>query len=240
MRQKKNNQIILIIAFVAFLVIFGVLHIIFPQETISLDEGRRLAKFPKLTYKDAVTGKQAENIEAWYSDQFPFRNSFITIGKTMRTSLYPNLNPGGIALYQIKRDLMAEDLGDTDPDTPPAPDVTFPSDPVAPVDRQTGLSLPIRLLRQRPNRKSRRFHLAKEKAVEKADWSLWERAMERFTAMKNSSKLCEPPEHDQNHMGANLNMYSSCTDGHRNLRAGRVSQRVLLAASMSGNILESA
>ncbi|NLZ67197.1 MAG: hypothetical protein GX910_06095 [Clostridiaceae bacterium] len=211
MRQKKNNQIILIIAFVAFLVIFGVLHILFPQETISLDEGRRLAKFPKLTYKDAVTGKQAENIEAWYSDQFPFRNSFITIGKTMRTSLYPNLNPGGIALYQIKRDLMAEDLGDTDPDTPPAPDVTFPSDPVAPVDPSDGTqpsdpSPPTTTKPEEPPIPT----LPKEKAVEKGGLVVMgTRAMERFYG---DEKLLKNYANRLNTIkttwGANLNMYS--------------------------------
>ncbi len=215
MRQKKNNQIILITAFVAFLVIFGVLHIILPQETISLDEGRRLKTFPKLTYKDAVTGKQAEKIEAWYNDQFPFRNSLITIGKSMRASLFPNLNPGGLALYQINRDLMPDDPGDDDPDTPPAPIETSPPnqvvDPTGLSDPsgETGTSestTPTTTKQEDPPIPT----LPKENPVEKGGLVVMgTRVMERFYG---DEKLLKNYANRLNTVkttwGANLNMYS--------------------------------
>lgn len=214
MRQKKNNQIILITAFVAFLVIFGVLHIILPQETISLDEGRRLKTFPKLTYKDAVTGKQAEKIEAWYNDQFPFRNSLITIGKSMRASLFPNLNPGGLALYQINRDLMPDDPGNDDPDTPPTQSETSPPDPVDPTDHSgpsektqpSESTTPTTTKQEDPPIPT----LPKENPVEKGGLVVMgTRAMERFYG---DEKLLKNYANRLNTVkttwGANLNMYS--------------------------------
>lgn len=107
--QKKLNHNILAISFVATLSVMGILHFLLPGHDISLEEGRRLNRFPALSYDDAVSGRQAENIENWYSDQFPFRESLIKMGKQMQRIAFPNLNAGGLELVFISHDMVPED-----------------------------------------------------------------------------------------------------------------------------------
>jgi len=126
-RKTKQNQIILAVAFLAILSIMGVLHFILPGQDVSLEEGRLLHHFPSLSYKDAVNGKQAENIEDWYSDQFPFRDSLIKMGKQIQRIVYPNLNAGGLELVAISHDLVPDEV------TPDAEvDANRPTDNVQP------------------------------------------------------------------------------------------------------------
>ncbi|MGI6090325.1 MAG: DHHW family protein [Saccharofermentanales bacterium] len=116
MRTRTRNQIITIYTFVIFLLAVGFLHIILPSKEISEDEGRKLRTFPKLNLEDARTGQQAANIEGWFSDQFPFRPTLITIGKNWRSLAFPNLNPDGLQITPISHDLAVAEDPDNDPD----------------------------------------------------------------------------------------------------------------------------
>ncbi len=129
MKTRQKNQTLVVISFLVCLLVIGVLHLILPEEDISVDEGRSLNHFPKLQYEDALTGEQAVKIEKWYNDQFPFRDSFIRAGKSWRTIAYPNLNPDGLAIFLIP-DEQGVDIPDTtDPEPEPEPSQTSPSDP---------------------------------------------------------------------------------------------------------------
>lgn len=129
MKTRQKNQTLVVISFLVCLLVIGVLHLILPEEDISVDEGRSLNHFPKLQYEDALTGEQAVKIEKWYNDQFPFRDSFIRAGKNWRTIAYPNLNPDGLAIFLIP-DEQGVDIPDTtDPEPEPEPSQTSPSDP---------------------------------------------------------------------------------------------------------------
>ena len=113
MKTRQTNQTLVVISFLVSLLVIGVLHLILPEEDVSLDEGRTLSHFPKLLYADALSGEQAVKIEKWYNDQFPFRDSFIRAGKSWRAKAYPNLNPDGLAIFLIR-----DEEGQETPDTP--------------------------------------------------------------------------------------------------------------------------
>ncbi|HHV41976.1 MAG TPA: hypothetical protein GXX72_03910 [Clostridiaceae bacterium] len=110
MNYRFRNQKITALFFLFILLIIGFLHLILPGKDISEDEGRKLARFPKLNYEDAKSGKQAANIEGWFSDQFPFRPLLIKAGKSWRSIVFPNLNSGGLQITPINHNLaVAED-----------------------------------------------------------------------------------------------------------------------------------
>lgn len=123
MRTRQNNQTILIVSFLVALLVIGTLHLILPEQEMSEDEGRRLSRFPQLNYADALTGEQAVKIEKWYNDQFPFRGSFISAGKSWRKLAYPNLNSDGLAIF-----LIPDEEGSNLPDEPEIPE-PLPTDP---------------------------------------------------------------------------------------------------------------
>lgn len=127
MKIRQRNQTIVVISFLVSLLVIGVLHLLLPEEDISIDEGRSLSHFPKLLYADALTGEQAVKIEKWYNDQFPFRDSFIRAGKKIRTAAYPNLNPDGLAIFLIP-DEQGVEIPD-EPDPEPQPEPSQPTQP---------------------------------------------------------------------------------------------------------------
>lgn len=147
MPTRQKNQTILIVSFLVTLLVIGVLHLILPEQDISEDEGRRLSRFPELSYADALTGEQAVKIEKWYSDQFPFRESFISSGKTWRKLAYPNLNADGMAIYLIPDEEGSNLPEEPEPTEPPAtdpvpsqsddPDVTETENPTEPTSPPT-------------------------------------------------------------------------------------------------------
>lgn len=124
-RRRQSNQALLIVTFLVSLLVLGILHPLLPEKEISEDEGRRLKHFPKLSYADALTGQQAVKIEAWYNDQFPFRERFIAAGKRWRAA-YPNLNPDGLALFLVPDEEGVEIPDQTEPEPEPAPTGTEP------------------------------------------------------------------------------------------------------------------
>ncbi|MFA5585209.1 MAG: DHHW family protein [Saccharofermentanales bacterium] len=142
MKTRQSNHTMTVLSFLVALLVIGVLHLIIPEEDISLDEGRSLNHFPKLIYADALTGQSAVKIEKWYNDQFPFRQSFIQAGKAWRSVAYPNLNADGLAIYLIP-DEQGVPIPEPEPTEPPAtepstgptePQGTDPTDPPEPTE----------------------------------------------------------------------------------------------------------
>ncbi|NLA95940.1 MAG: hypothetical protein GX838_03755 [Clostridiaceae bacterium] len=136
MKTRQSNQSALVVTFLVALLVIGVLHLIAPEQDLSEDEARTLARFPTLSYNDARTGKQAANIEKWYNDQFPFREAFIRAGKNWRNIAYPNLNADGMAIYPmpdeegslVPQETLPAEV--TDPVTTPAGEGTERTDPL--------------------------------------------------------------------------------------------------------------
>jgi len=76
--MKKRYYNIQIIIFLAFIFVFFLLFIIIPDKEFSQQENRNLAQFPEFTLSDLASGKFTENFESYLSDQFAFRDFWIT------------------------------------------------------------------------------------------------------------------------------------------------------------------
>ena len=138
MKRRQKNQTIVSLVFLVTLLVFGVLHMIIPEQEVSEDEGRLLSHFPKLSYADALTGEQAVKIEKWYNDQFPFRNLFIRSGKGFRALAYPNMNPDGMAIQLIPDEEGVIPDPEPEPEPEPQPTDPPPSGTTDPSQTETG------------------------------------------------------------------------------------------------------
>lgn len=76
--HKENAQKLTCLAFVAFLIVFLFLNIITPSNEISEKENRNLALFPRVSTDNLLSGKFMTDFESFISDQFVFRNHFVS------------------------------------------------------------------------------------------------------------------------------------------------------------------
>ncbi|MGI6157919.1 MAG: DHHW family protein [Saccharofermentanales bacterium] len=144
-RTRQINQMIALVVFLVTLLVFGILHIILPDQDISVDEGRELQSFPKLTYEDLRSGELAPKMDGWYNDQFPFRDGLLSIGNAWRAVAYPNLNADGVAILPVQNlDVIgkpgtpdATDPADVPPETTPVETAPKATDPEATVPATT-------------------------------------------------------------------------------------------------------
>lgn len=127
-KRLRTNQTSTIIVFIVILLSTGLLHFVFPEQDVSVDEGRKLRHFPSLNVENARNGKQAALIEGWFSDQFPFRSSLIKAGRSWRKTAFPNLNKDGLQIIPINHDLTGEDEPDTPDETDPGVEPVEPPD----------------------------------------------------------------------------------------------------------------
>lgn len=75
MKEKSKNVIqTIVFVFILFLVLF--LNILKEDEIISNSERRKLATFPKISFKNITSSKFSEEFEKYAMDQFVFRDFF--------------------------------------------------------------------------------------------------------------------------------------------------------------------
>jgi hypothetical protein len=65
--------------FFAALLAIPLLYFILPKQKISMDEKRKLAIVPELSYESYIKGAWADSIDEYVDDHFPFRTSIIDI-----------------------------------------------------------------------------------------------------------------------------------------------------------------
>lgn len=70
--------------FIAVLLVGGLLFFTLPRSHVSLDEKRDLAKPPHLTLPAAASGKFSRDADDYYSDNFIFRDFFITLAARIK------------------------------------------------------------------------------------------------------------------------------------------------------------
>ncbi len=105
---------ILSLIFTAFLLVFGLLHILLPDQPVSVTERRSLAQFPSGGLSSAADGVFMLNMEKYLPDQFPFREGFRTL-KSMAERLSGRLDANGI--YESDGYLASVEFGYS-PDAP--------------------------------------------------------------------------------------------------------------------------
>ena len=76
--SKEGSQKLTALAFIAFLVVFLCLNILTPSKKISEMENRTLALFPDLSFERLSDGSFMKDFESYISDQFVFRNHFVS------------------------------------------------------------------------------------------------------------------------------------------------------------------
>ena len=71
-------QLTLAVLLFCFLLIFGALIYLLPQKSFSENENRLLSELPSPSLQSLASGKYTGRLADFYSDQFPFRDAFIS------------------------------------------------------------------------------------------------------------------------------------------------------------------
>ena len=80
--NKKNCTIIqnIVCMFpLLFILTMFILHLALPDKTFSQEERRYLAQWPVFDIETVLNGSYESKVEAYFSDQFPFRDVWVHI-----------------------------------------------------------------------------------------------------------------------------------------------------------------
>ncbi len=79
--MKKNSilKFLTVFLFLGFIIIFPIINIVTPDKTISTLENKILTQLPKISIDKIKTGYFMKTFDEYTSDQFPFREKFISI-----------------------------------------------------------------------------------------------------------------------------------------------------------------
>ncbi len=80
-QKARRNDLIIFLTFFLPLAIFSVVFLFWPTSEISSRENRALAQRPKFSFDALLKGDFSAAIDAYYADQFPFRESLIAVNK---------------------------------------------------------------------------------------------------------------------------------------------------------------
>ena len=92
--MKKNANIIQIVIFCAFIAILAVLCLVTPSKEFSEQENRYLDQRPKFSFEDLFSGEFIEDFEGYVTDQFVFRDSWISMKSRFERLLGKTENNG--------------------------------------------------------------------------------------------------------------------------------------------------
>ncbi|MEG0626362.1 DHHW family protein [Anaerorhabdus sp.] len=112
--MKRNIQILTCICFCGFVGVLGILNVIQPDKRFSENENRYLAKLPSFSvsalFKDNYTG----DLETYITDQFIFRDEWISI-KSLSRKLTGSIENNGV--YFGKENQLLQMFSTTDLET---------------------------------------------------------------------------------------------------------------------------
>ena len=114
---SNNNQglhIANVIVFCSILFVGGIASLVMKKETVSVMENRKLATFPKYSDSTMWNGKFFKDIEAYYADNFPFRDKWIGFSTANHSRL--GFQSSEIKIYNPENDAEANETpaeGDT-------------------------------------------------------------------------------------------------------------------------------
>lgn len=81
---NKKIHLVNVILFCCLLLAGGIASLAMKKENVSVMENRKLAAFPEYTDSTFWKGKFFKDIEAWYADNFPFRDKWIDFSARIR------------------------------------------------------------------------------------------------------------------------------------------------------------
>ena len=108
---NKKIHLVNVIFFCGILVIGGIVSLAMKKEPVSEMENRKLAAFP--VYSDSMlwSGKYFKNIEAYYADNFPYRDKWIAFSSSFKNKL--GFQSSDIKIYEPGNDTEANEKKDT-------------------------------------------------------------------------------------------------------------------------------
>lgn len=109
--MSKRSSWIQIILFTAFISVFFLLFIFSPDKSFSEQENRELQKFPDFSFNELLYGKYTKNFESYTTDQFAFRDSWISLKAGTELLIGKEQNKG---VYLCKDNTLIESF--TKPD----------------------------------------------------------------------------------------------------------------------------
>ena len=88
--NKKNSDIMNTVCMlpILFILVMFILHPALPDKTFSKEERRYLAQWPVFHIERVLNGSYEAKVEAYFSDQFPFRNFWVDIQKSSEQILF--------------------------------------------------------------------------------------------------------------------------------------------------------
>lgn len=96
--MSKRYSVFLCVLFCAFLGFFAALHILTPDRTFSENENRNLEQLPSLVLTGSganlFSGEFMSDFESYVTDQFPFRDTFMTVKAACELALGKTSNNG--------------------------------------------------------------------------------------------------------------------------------------------------
>ena len=80
---RKKFHMILIVVMAIIIIVFDLVFIVMPDKETSETENRSLQLFPRLTWATLTDGRFETNFDSYVADQFPLRNSWLTVKTTV-------------------------------------------------------------------------------------------------------------------------------------------------------------
>jgi hypothetical protein len=121
---NKKIHLVNVIIFCGLLLLGGIASFAMKKEKVSVMENRKLAEFPVYTDSSFWKGKYFKDIEAWYADNFPFRDKWIDFSGKLRNKF--GYESGEIKMYDQANDadanLKVKDTTKENSHTGPLPD----------------------------------------------------------------------------------------------------------------------
>ena len=92
--MKKITNIITVALFLAILFGLTAAFVIVPDKSYSENEKRNLQLFPEFTLESLMDGKFSSEINEYFADQFPLRDSFVSLKALAELALFKGENNG--------------------------------------------------------------------------------------------------------------------------------------------------
>ena len=125
-RTTHLNSVIIYATFLAALVVVGIMTFLIPDKEISTRENRALAQFPKISGESIMSGKTSNDLDSWYSDQFPGRDGLVTMWKKIDGALSLRFTDDDITIVDGSSDMGQGALDPKDPEDQGDPLYTSP------------------------------------------------------------------------------------------------------------------
>ena len=91
---RENLRKLTCLVIPGFLILLLIINILIPSSKLSVKENRTLAQFPEFSISSLKSGKFMSDFEEYVSDQFVFRNSFVSAKRRYETMSGKKSNHG--------------------------------------------------------------------------------------------------------------------------------------------------